>query len=456
MTVYKRCETIITMERIQQFITFLDKDIWEIRLKDLSSYKAFYIRYIRIIILALQGFMKHDCIKTSAVLTYYTLLKIVPLVALVFAIAKGFGLKKIVESYIVQIADKINLQPDVTNHIFAFSNSLLAHAKGGIIAGAGTILMLWAVITTLGKIEDSFNIVWEVKNSRTHIRKFTDYIAILVIVPLLLAVSTTTTVLIASHIKLIVDKISLLGTFSSIIFFLLNLLPYISVWTLLVVLYIVMPNTRVPMSSGILAGIVAGTCFQIVQLIYIKFQIGVAGYDAIYGSFAALPLFLIWLQLSWMIVLFGAEIAYANNHYETFGFHPDFSRINGTSKKILMLRIFHLAARRFHLGKKPFSPEEISYELEIPVKLVQQILSELVDSGLVIKVIDENKGADAFQPSRSIENITTKDVLDAYNKSGEIPAFLIRSKEAQNMMEYLRYISDSIAKSPGNIKFIDI
>ncbi|OPY05003.1 MAG: hypothetical protein A4E61_00476 [Syntrophorhabdus sp. PtaB.Bin184] len=443
------------MGTLARVIRFLDRGVWEIRLKDLPPLKASSVRWLRVVILSVQGFMRNGSVKTASVLTYYSLLNIVPLVAVLFAIAKGFGLRKIVVSYVVQMAERANLQADVTSQILAFSNSLLTHARGGVIAGVGVVLLLWTVLSILGKIEDSFNTVWEVKRPRTLVRRFTDYISILVVAPILFAVSTSATVLVSGRMKVIMDEIAILGAFSSIILFLLNLLPYISVWVLLMVLYVVMPNARVPVRSGVLAGIVAGTGFQIVQFVYIKFQIGVAGYSAIYGSFAALPLLLVWLQTSWMIVLFGSEMAHASNHYETFGLHPDYSRLSAFSRKLLMARVFHLLVRGFDRGERPRGAKEISRELEIPVRLVQTLLAELGAAGLVVEVAAERRVAAAFQPARSIENITLRDVLDASERHGEAPP-PSGSEEEERISRYLETISNAAGSSAGNVKVKDI
>ncbi len=332
---------------------FMEKGIWEIRLKDLSPVKAFFVRCLRAFLLALRGFMKNGGQKTASVLTYYSLLNLVPIIGVAFGIAKGFGLEKLIESRIQQMAQEANWQVEITDQILGFSRSLLDHAKGGLIAGIGVILLFWTVISIFGKIEDSLNAIWEVKKPRTLIRKFSDYLTMMVLAPVLFIISSSVTVLVASQVKGILQKISLLGAFSSLILFLLNLLPYVSIWALFVLLYIIMPNTRVPLRSGIVGGVAAGTIFQLVQWFYIKFQIGAANYGAIYGSFAALPLFLVWLQLSWTIVLLGAEIAYAYEHRETFGFHPDYARLSTDSRKVLMLRIFHFLAKKFSKGENP-------------------------------------------------------------------------------------------------------
>jgi membrane protein len=444
------------MTVISRIIHFVKTGIWEIRLKDLSPIQAFLIKYLRVILLASRGFIRDNCQKTASVLTYFSLLNLVPVVAVAFAIAKGFGLEKLIEKQILQIADKANWQADITTQIISFSNKLLEQAKGGLIAGIGVILLFWTVISILGKIEDSLNGIWEVKKSRTLVRKFSDYITMMVIGPVLFVISSSATVLVASQVKIFVNRIALLGVFSKIILLLLNLLPYVSIWALLTMLYLIMPNTRIPIRSGILGGITAGTIFQIVQWIYIKFQIGVSSYGAVYGSFVALPLFLAWLQMSWMIVLFGAEIAYANEHYETFGFHPDYSRISLSSKKLLALRIFHLLIKKFSLGEKPLSASQIAYALEIPVRLVRQFLYELSDVGLVVETAKGVKSEVAFQPGRTIENITVKFALDEYEKHGIVRIPDNQSDEAEKISSFLKDISDTIEKSPGNVTLKEI
>jgi membrane protein len=441
---------------ISRIIQFFKIGIWEIRLKDLSPGKAFFLRCLRVPLLAWQEFSKDGCAKDASALTYYSLLNIVPVFAVAFAIAKGFGLEKLIKSQILQMAQKGNWEGDVTNQIITFSGSLLEHAKGGIIAGVGAILLFWTVISILGKIEESFNNIWEIRKPRTLVRKFSDYMTMMVLAPILFVVSSSITVVVASKVKFIVQKIALLGMFSQVIFFLLSLLPYVSMWVLLTMLYIMMPNTKIPLRSGILAGIAAGTIYQVVQAIYIKFQIGAASYGAIYGSLAALPLLLVWLQLSWMIVLFGAEIAFANEHYETFGFQPDYSRLSISSKKLLVLKIFHLLVKKFSQGEKPFSATQIAHALEIPVRLVRQFLDELTNVGLVVEIAKGTKGEAAFQPGKTIENITFKYALDEYEKNGITQIPQNQSDETKKISMFLKNISDTIEKSPGNVNLKEI
>ena len=444
------------MQAVAGIVHFLKTGIWQIKLESLPPVRAFLIRCLRITILAVLGFVRHECPRNAAVLTYYSLLNVVPLVAVMFAIAKGFGLRKIVEGYVLKVAEQANLQPEVTDQILGFSNNLLTQTKGGLIAGVGVALLLWTVISILGKIEDTFNAVWEVEKPRTLVRKFTDYTAMMVMAPILFAVSSSATVLIASHLKVIVESVSLLGQFSIVITFLMNLLPYLTMSVLMMAIYIVMPNTRVPLRSGVLAGVAAGIVYQVVQWVYIKFQIGVAHYGAIYGSFAALPLFLAWLQMSWMILLFGSEIAYANENCETFGSRPYEDRMSDAAKKLLALRLFHLIVRRFDRGEKPLNLRQIAYELKVPIRLSKQLLSELVGVGLVDEVLDATRHEPAFQPARSIEAITIKNVIDAYDRYGSDSISGSHAGEEDKIALLLKEISETAQTSPGNVKVKDI
>lgn len=441
------------MKQATKIAGFLKKGIWKMRLKDLPAVQALCVRYFRTVILAFRSFRRNDSLRTASVLTYYSILNFIPLVAVVFAIAKGFGLRRVIQGYIIQVADTAHLDPEMANQVVIFSNSLLKHARGGIIAGIGTVLLLWTVISILGRIEDSFNSIWEVKRPRTLIRKFSDYMSILVVVPILFAVSASATVVITGHLKSITNEISFLGALSAEVIVVIKLLPYLATWVLLIVLYIVMPNTRVSIRSGLLAGIIAGTGFQIVQFVYLELQMAISGHGAIYGTFAAVPLFLGWLQISWMIVLFGAEIAHAAEYSDTFGIHPDHSAIGVATRKFFMVRIFHLMVKRFQSGENPLDARGMATALQIPVKLVENALVSLKEIGLITEVVDE-KRKNVFQPARPVENTTVNDVLNAYERSGEdLPP--ARSDEEKERYGRLRRASTWLS-SGEDVKLRDV
>lgn len=441
---------------ISRMIGFLREGLWSLRLKELSLYQASGVKVLRVIILAVRGFLRDGCPRNASVLTYYSLLNIVPIFAVVFGVAKGFGLERLIEREILQIAQKANWQAEITTRLLGFSHSLLEHAQGGLIAGIGVILLFWTVISILGKIEGAFNEIWEVKRSRSLVRKFSDYLAMVVSAPILFVISSSVTVLVSSQVKGILEKAALFGTLSDSFLFLLGLMPYVSVWILFSLLYLVMPNTKVSVRSGALAGITAGTLFQIVQWFYIRFQIGVTRYGAIYGSFAALPLFLAWLQASWMIVLLGAEIACASERYETFGFGPDQDELSPAARKLLALRIFHLLIGRFARGERALSAKEIALVVEIPVRLTNQLLGELIEARLIAEAVSPGKHEAAYLPARSVEELTLADVLEALEERGSAHLPAPDSEEGKRIRTLLEELSKTLRSSSANVRIKEI
>ena len=297
---------------------FAKNTIWEIDIDKLPVYRAYPILILRIIFLALFNFYKKNTMDHASVLTYYTILNIVPIIAVVFSIAKGFGIERFVEKQIMKIALNAKWQVEITQQIIRFSINLLEQAKGGIIAGIGIILLLWTVIAILGKIEFAFNKIWGIKKERTLSRKFIDYMAIFIIAPILFTISNSITILISTKLGPVMAFLGFKGITINFISILLKLLSYISFWLLLTAMYMIMPNTRIPFIPAITGAIISGTLLQLIQYVYINFQIGVTKYGAIYGSLAALPLFFIWIKTSWIIVLFGVEIAYATENRNVY------------------------------------------------------------------------------------------------------------------------------------------
>ena len=325
-------------------INFLRIGIWRIRLESYPPGKSFLLKQLRIIVLAVRGFAEDKCKFRASALTFYSLLSVVPVIAMMFGIAKGFGLEKRVEAEILQ---KMEGQDKVAEKVIEFANSLLENTSGGFIAGIGIAFLFWAIIKVLSNIENSFNDIWGIKKSRSFGRRFSDYLSMMLVCPFLLIIASSATVFISSQVQAVVQQYSVFRAVGPAIVFLLGLLPYCAIWVMFTFIFVFMPNTKVKLKSGVLGGIVAGTIFQLTQWVYIKFQIGAASYSAIYGSFAALPLFLMWLQISWLVVLFGAELSFASQNVETYEFEQDCLSVSYSFKKLVSLLTAHLLIRNF-------------------------------------------------------------------------------------------------------------
>lgn len=431
--------------KITQFIKI---DIWRIRASQLSTRRSFFIRLLRVVLLSIRGFNEDKCILRASALTFYTLLSIVPLVAMAFGIAKGFGLEKLLEK---QLMANLPGQEEVAEKIISFAQSFLDNTQGGVIAGIGVAVLFWTVIKVLGNIESSFNDIWGIRTSRSLGRKFSDYLSIMLICPLLLVMSSSVTLLITSQVTMLVEKMAFLGPFSFVILSVLKFLPFMVLWLMFSYIYVFLPNTQVKMRSAVVGGVIAGTIYQLVQFLYINFQIGASKYGAIYGSFAALPLFLIWLQISWHIILFGAELSFAEQNVETYEFEPDCLKVSQSFRKFVSLAIAHLCVTRFDAGEVALNANQISHHLEIPIRLVRQILFDLTEAGVLSEVRTAEEKVIAYQPAKSIEFLTIAEVMGALDHQGSDTLPMAETPEVIALREKLQHFQLAVTKSPENI-----
>jgi membrane protein len=440
-------------DQISNFFSFIRVDIWRIRLADLPFGKSFLIKQLRMIILAFRGYDEDRCLLRASSLTFYTLLSIVPVAAMFFGVAKGFGFERRLEK---ELFDRFSGQEEVLSQVISFSNSLLEQTQGGLIAGIGLLVLFWSVLKVLGHIEMALNDIWGIKESRSWGRKFSDYLAIMLISPILVLMSGSATVFIKTQVEQITQKVALLGVFSPLISFLLKFTPYVLIWALFTILYIIMPNTRVNFKAGLLGGVVAGTLYQIAQWGYISFQIGAAKYNAIYGSFAALPLFLMWLQISWWIVLFGAELSFANQNVHTYEYEPDSLKVSPGFKKLLALQVAHLLIKKFENGDRPLTDSQISAQLEMPIRLVHNIIFDLVESGLVSEIKTKADKEFAYQPARDINKLNIQYVLEALDQKGTDDIPVVKTEDYQALSDALKHFRDAMEKSSANKLLKDI
>ena len=444
---------------IQDWITtavdFIAVDIWRLRLEDLPFGKSFAVKQLRIILLTLRGFDEDKCFARASSLTFNTLLSIVPVAAILFGVAKGFGFETMLKKELFENLPG-EVQQEVLRKVFEYAESLLQVTKGGIIAGIGVVILFWSVINVLSHIETALNDIWEIKESRSWGRKFSDYLAIMLLSPVFILLSSSVTVFIQTQVTELTNQFKLLGFISPLIFFSFKLTPYALIWVLFTIIYVLMPNTKVSIKAGLLAGIVAGTIFQVVQWAYISFQIGTARYNAIYGSFAALPLFLMWVQVSWWVVLFGAELSFANQNVDTYEYEPDSNTVSSAFKKVLTLHVAHLLIKNFAKGAKPLTDTEISNQLRMPIRLVHAILYDLVKSRIISQTrISDNENF-GYQPARDINTLTIKFVVDAIELDGANNIPVARTQEFEALSDALEKFRDEMETSPANRLLKDI
>ena len=264
--------------------------------------------------LTIRFFTEKRVLTQASALTYSTLLAIVPMLAVVFAIARGFGYNKYIEVWFREV---LASQPQVADVIVTFVNSYLVHTKSGIFLGVGLIFMLYTVLMLVNNVEETFNQIWQVNNSRPIIRSFANYLAMFFLFPIIIVISTGLSI----FMETVAGKMDDFVILEPIVHKLFSFFPFMLMSLLFIFLYVYMPNTKVRFSCAIIPGILAGLAMYLLQIAYIHSQLWVTGYNAIYGSFAALPLFMLWVQISWAICLFGAQLTYTNQNLNRIGFN---------------------------------------------------------------------------------------------------------------------------------------
>ena len=418
--------------------------------EDISPVRYLFYEVIKKVLLAVEYFTTKRMVDSAAALTYSTLLAIVPIMAVVFAIARGFGYNKYIETW---FREALSSQPQVAEAIIGFVNSYLVHTKSGIFLGIGLLFMLWTVIMLISNIEKAFNDIWQVSTPRSIFRTITDYMAMFLLAPIIIVVTSGISIMMATFANGIGETLIVGPTLR----FFLRLLPYIIMSGVFIALYVFMPNTKVKIRSAIIPGILAGVAMQGLQLVYIHSQIWVTGYNAIYGSFAALPLFMLWVQISWTICLFGAELAYTNQNLEKFAFRASTDDLSHRYRLLLSAYLMTLICRRFEEGKKPYTALELKLETNIPIRITHDLLENLTRVHLLSEMTNDEKGTEAvYQPAESTARLSVGMMIDRLEAEGKwklMPDLqLFKSEE---LMKAIRQRKDYLQKQ-RDILFKDI
>ena len=431
---------------LSKIVHYLSEEIWRVRADDTTKRQFFLIRIVRILYLAIKGFINDNCQQKASALTFYSLLSVVPVAAMVFGIAKGFGFDERVETL---LASKLEGQEEVLKFVTDFALNYLEKTPGGEIAGIGLVVLFWSIMKVFGNIENSFNDIWEVKHSRSFIRKFSDYISLMLVGILLMISSSGMFVFVTKQLKNYGYE-SMVGPKMML------LLSYVLIWIVFTFLHHIMPNTRVKFSSALFGGIISGTLFQLLQFGYIHFQSMVTSYNAIYGSFAALPFFLFWLQASWLIVLLGAEMSFAYQNANTFEFDADTRRISYEYKRLITLMVVADVVKRFEKGESAPSNILLSVQLRLPIRLINEVLYDLVESRVFSEIAVDDTKETVYQPAFDIHKLTVVKILHMIEARGSRDLHFEETKDLGRLQNILDSFNKKLLESSENILIKDL
>jgi membrane protein len=397
-------------------ISFVKEDIWLLHEQTLPAFKATIIKSLKIVLLSVQGFTQDLCPLRASALTLYSLLSVVPVIAMLFGIAKGFGFEKMLEQRLIEQAPE---RDTLVLQLISFAQNLLESTKGGVIAGIGIVVLFWTIISVIGNIEESFNHIWKISKGRPISRKFSDYLSLMLLAPVILIASSSITVLLNTKITWLITIIHLPEIGTWLVIKALGLLPLVLMIGLFAFTFIFMPNHKIDYRAGIIAGVVTGIMYHLLQWAYLSLQIGVSSYNAIYGSFAALPLFVVWLQTGWMIVLFGCEVTFFLQNYEIYRNNNRFSDLSLSLQKIIALQTTHLIIKNFIQLNNPLTAAEIAARLVIPIAYIQPVLSNLVANHIVVAFKNQDEDDEVYQPAVDINILTIAYIINALDQYGQ-------------------------------------
>ena len=401
------------MSRLNDILRYLTTDIWRIPSEANQGVRHLLIETFKKLYLAVRFFIDKDVMAAASALTYSTMLAIVPILAVVFAIARGFGFNKYIEEWFL---NTLSSQPQAADVIVGFVNSYLVHTHSGVILGIGLVFMLWTVIMLIHNIETTFNQIWQVSRQRPWSRKLTDYVAFFFFAPIVIILTSGLTIFLTTMAKQ-TEGYMLMGP---VLRFFIALMPYVVMSAVFVMLYVFMPNTRVKVRHALVPGILAGVAMQLLQYFYIHGQMLLSGYNAIYGSFAALPLFMLWVQLSWTICLFGAELTYTSQNLGEYAFLAVPDEISHRYRLLLSTVLMSKICERKDQEQPAYTAFQLKMVTGLPIRIVSDLLHDMVDAGLLNAYYSDIDSEEAvYTPAVPIDHLTVGTIVDRLETRGK-------------------------------------
>ena len=398
---------------IDYCIHFISEEIWRVTENEVSGLKQFGINIVKTGVLALRGFHADNLLNRASALTFNTFLAIVPMLAILLGIAKGFGLQNVVEE---ELSEYLPGQKEQLIQAYLFVDNYLKEAQGGIFLGLSMLMLLYTVISLISSIEQNFNDLWYIRQSRPFHRKVSDYLALFILLPVMLTASSGLSIFVTTLQNTLLSNFLF---FTPVVDFTLRIAPFVITSLMFSAIYTLLPNTKVNFLNGLISGILLGCVFQVFQYLYINGQIWVSRQNAIYGSFAAIPLLLLWIQASWIIILFGAKLTYASQNVKKFSFEKDTKHISRRYKDFVTLLITTLIVKRFEQNEAPYTADELSESYCIPTQITTLVLNRL----LHLQIINEVRyGKDEriihYQPAMDINQISVSLLMERIDSSG--------------------------------------
>ena len=398
--------------RLQQLRNFIQYDLWrQPHMAVHDPKKRLGYRILQTIILFGRGFKDKALNVRANSLSFSLLFAFVPMVAGVFAIARGFGFEELLQE---RISTSFLAEANIAPTIMEWVERYLETARGGLFLGIGLVVLIWAVYAFFNMLELSFNNIWNVKQSRSFGRRLSNYMVVLLLVPIMIILSSGISIFLNSA----ASASPVLQAIEPIRRVMLRLIPFVVASGVFTWIFIAIPNTKVRFLSAIIPGVIVGILFQLVQMFSVYLVMLFTRMSVVYGAFSAIPLILVWLHITCWLLLIGAELGFAIQNNDMFAYERDLETMSRRYKDYVMLYLLSVIVRRFEQGETPETAQQMAYNNQLPIRLVQQLLSRLEETNIIRRVYIEQAEDETFVPAMDTRMISVKRVIDRISSHG--------------------------------------
>ena len=430
-------------KRFKQLMHFFTRSLWRVTENEVSRGRYTSYNLLKITIQTVKCFIKDRVWIRAAALSYTTLFSIIPILALLFAIAKGFGFSNLME----RLLRNGTVENSTMDMVMTFIDNYLEYAKSGVFIGIGVAMLLWAIINLADSIESNMNSIWDVKKQRSYFRKLTDYMALFIVFPIIIIMYAGVSIFMTT----IYERLAEYFLISSFVHICIKLAPYILSGLIMTGLFVFIPNTKVKFLNAFIPGMITGIIFQAFLYIYIQIQMSVSSYNAIYGSFAIIPMFMLWADISWSIILFGVEMSYVSQNIEQYNFGQEVDNVSRRYHDFMCVVIMSLICKRFEQGGQPYTANELSDAGQIPIRLTNRLLDELEELELIYGFsADAKSDIEHYLPAVDINQLSVGRLLSTMDSKGCEDFKIDHSKEFSNQWEaFITHKQEMYIKSNG-------
>ena len=430
-------------EKFKQLVKFFTHSLWRVTESDVSRSRYTSYNLLKITIQTFKCFVKDRVWMRAAALSYTTLFSIIPILALLFAIAKGFGFSNLMERLLRGSA----VENNTVDMVMTFIDNYLEYAKSGVFIGVGLAMLLWAIINLADSIESNMNAIWDVKKQRSYFRKLTDYMALFIVFPIIIILYAAVSIFMTT----VYQRLAEYFLISSFVHIIIKLAPYVLSGLIMTGLFLFIPNTKVRFRNAFIPGMITGILFQAFLYIYIQIQMSVSSYNAIYGSFAIIPMFMLWADISWTIILFGVEMSYVSQNIEQYNFGQEVDNVSRRYHDFFCVVLMSLICKRFEQGGQPYTANELSDAGEIPIRLTNRLLEELEQVGLIYGFsADAKSETEHYLPAIDINQLSIGRLLSTIERYGCEDFKIDHTKEFDNQWEaFITHKQEVYVKSNG-------